>query len=297
VRDGVGRLAVTNPCDVVGTTHQSLAYRFVLSCHDPEIARAACSMLADFAPPVAGAYASGPSPVATYSIEPWPDQYRAQLGLYLDGVPIAINKDPARIIDRLVRHVSSMALAAAPSDLLLVHAGVAATPAGDAVLLTGESGSGKTTIVAALVQDGYGYLSDEAAVIEPDALLVMPWPRPLDFKPGAAVIDRFRGLVGEYSGLSCHVPMDRLRKGAVADPCALLTIFDYRYEPGSPTTVEPISRPEAVAVLGSATPALRHHGTRGLEVLARVVRGAEAYRLRSGSLEEAVHSVRTLAER
>jgi hypothetical protein len=73
-------------------------------------------------------------------------------------------------------------------------------------------------------------------------------------------------------------------------------IIDYRYEAVSQTTVEPLSPAEAVAVLGSAAPALRHQGDAGLQLLARIAKGASGYRLRSGSLDDSVRSVRKLAE-
>ena len=72
--------------------------------------------------------------------------------LWRDGARLEGNFDPGRVVDHLVRDVSREALSRPQSDYLLVHAGVAATPAGGAVLLTGESGSAKTTIVAALVR-------------------------------------------------------------------------------------------------------------------------------------------------
>jgi hypothetical protein len=276
--------------------HQSLAYRFVLRCHDTEIEDRAAAMLADFAPRVADASPNEDADLPVYAIEPWPDLEAAQLALYRDGEALAVHDDAGRVIDRLVRHVSGATLASAPSDYLLVHAGVCASPSGDAVLLSGESGSGKTTIVAALVQEGYTYLSDEAAVLDPETLLVRPWPRPFDFKPGAGAMDRFRDLLGEYAGLTCHVPADRVRKGAVGSASAVRVIIDYRYEAVSQTKVEPLSRAEAVAVLGSAAPALRHHGDAGLQLLARIASGSFGYRLRSRSLDDAVRSVRMLAE-
>jgi hypothetical protein len=281
---------------VAGAVHQSLAYRFVLRCPDPEVEGRAAAMLADFAPRIAGATPDESVGLPQYTIEPWPDRNAAQLALYRDGATLAVHDDPGRIIDHLVRQVSSASLANAPSECLLVHAGVCASPSGGAVLLTGESGSGKTTIVAALVQEGYAYLSDEAAVLEPGSLLVHPWPRPFDFKPGAEAMDRFRDLLGEYGGLTCHVPADRVRKGAVGSRAPVRVIIEYRYQPDSPTRAQSLSRAEAVAVLGSATPALRHQRDAGLQLLARIASGASGYRLRSGSLDEAVRAVRTLAE-
>ncbi len=259
-------------------------------------------MLVDFAPRVGDLETGDPSDSPVYSIETCAGietptgPGNPQFALSRDGERITINYDPDRVVDRLVREVGQMALLTAPPELLLVHAGVVGTPAGDGVLLTGESGSGKTTTVAALVQEGYSYLSDEAAVIDPDTALVRPWPRPLDFKPGAIEIDRFRALLEASAGLTCHVPADRVRKGAIGPPAPVRVVIDYRYEPATRTVVDSLSPAQGVAVLGSAAPALRHQRDAGLQLLAAIVSGASAYRLRTGSLDDAVRWVRTLAE-
>jgi hypothetical protein len=73
-------------------------------------------------------------------------------------------------------------------------------------------------------------------------------------------------------------------------------VIDYRYEPEGPPVVDSLSPAQAVAVLGRAAPGLRRQRDAGLQLLARVVSGADAYMLRIGPLEEAVRRVRTLAE-
>lgn len=267
-----------------------------MRCTDPALERIASVLLADFAPVIRDD-ASGRHVVAVYSLQTGrqPGQ-RRHFELLCDGARLAANFDPARVVDQLVRDVSREALAYPQNKLLLIHAGVAATPRGDAVVLTGESGSGKTTIVATLVQEGYSYLSDEAAVIDPDTLLVRPWARPLAFKPSADTVERFRGLLGSTAGPNRHVPVARIRENAMGVPCAARVIIDYSYDPTKPTAVQSLSPSEAVALLGSASPALRERGDAGLQLLARLVSGASGYRLRARSLDDAVRWVRTLAE-
>jgi hypothetical protein len=71
----------------------------------------------------------------------------------------------------------SLAVVAA-SPLLCIHAGVVSTPRG-LVVIPGQSGLGKTTLVAALVRAGFGYASDEALAIDRDTLTATALPRPL----------------------------------------------------------------------------------------------------------------------
>jgi hypothetical protein len=66
----------------------------------------------------------------------------------------------------------------AESPLLGMHAGVVSAPSG-LIVMPGHSGLGKTTLVAALVRAGFGYVSDEALAIDRDTLIATPFPRPL----------------------------------------------------------------------------------------------------------------------
>lgn len=54
---------------------------------------------------------------------------------------------------------------------------------GDVVVVLGRSGSGKSSLTAALVRAGWAYLTDEVVVIEPGSRRVHPYRRPLDLEP------------------------------------------------------------------------------------------------------------------
>ncbi len=69
-------------------------------------------------------------------------------------------------------------LAVTHSNLLCMHAGVVSGPRG-LIAIPGRSGLGKTTLVAALVRAGFGYVSDETLAINRDTGHVTPFPRPL----------------------------------------------------------------------------------------------------------------------
>lgn len=67
---------------------------------------------------------------------------------------------------------------------LLFHAAVIEKK-GTTVMFPGEAGSGKTTLVAALLRSGCLFYSDELAVINIDDLNVFPLPLPMSIKPGS----------------------------------------------------------------------------------------------------------------
>ena len=67
---------------------------------------------------------------------------------------------------------------------MLVHAGAVEWD-GHAALFPAPMESGKTTLVAGLVRAGARYLSDEAAAIDPETLLVHPFPKSLTIGAGS----------------------------------------------------------------------------------------------------------------
>ncbi|MHA3704354.1 hypothetical protein ACXR2U_19445 [Jatrophihabitans sp. YIM 134969] len=73
-------------------------------------------------------------------------------------------------------------------DLVFVHAGVVAV-GGRALLLPGRSHAGKSTLVAALLEAGATYGSDEYAPLTPDGR-VLPYPRPLTMRTPDGRVDR-----------------------------------------------------------------------------------------------------------
>jgi hypothetical protein len=79
-------------------------------------------------------------------------------------------------IQNLVTQLTWAVLAETP--LLGLHAGVVSGPSG-LIVVPGHSGLGKTTLVAALVRAGLGYVSDEALAIDRDTLIATAFPRPL----------------------------------------------------------------------------------------------------------------------
>jgi hypothetical protein len=78
---------------------------------------------------------------------------------------------------------------------LLFHAAVIEMD-GITVIFPGEAGSGKTTLVAALMAHGCRFFSDELAVLNLSNLHVSPLPLPMSIKPGSV-----KPLESYYPGL------------------------------------------------------------------------------------------------
>lgn len=102
--------------------------------------------------------------------------------LYLDG-RLVQRGDRAAILAALASDFDFRVGCAARSHVF-VHAGVVAV-GGRAVLLPGRTHAGKSSLVAALVESGARYYSDEYALFDGEGR-VHPYPRPLRLRPRPA---------------------------------------------------------------------------------------------------------------
>jgi hypothetical protein len=276
----------------------SLGYPFAFVWDDPDVGALGCRLIGEFAeriePGTAGSTVATTFTAATErrSSGPW---YTLRAG---DGV-IAGASYPERIAEQLMWRAAADAIAKC-ERFLLAHAGAVASPEGEGILILGDSGAGKTTLVAALVQEGYRLLSDEAGVIDPADGRLHPWPRPLGFKPGTQSLARFGSLLNgslRARDGSAIVIASALRPGSLGDSCHVRHVVDYRYQEGASGSLRDLSGAEAVVAIGRSTPNLRHHGQRGLEVIAELVEGATRHRMVSGDLDQAVRAFGDLVQR
>ena len=150
-------------------------------------------------------------------------------------------------------------IAAKAPGLIFVHAGVVALQ-GRALVIPGESFSGKTTLVRALVQSGAMYYSDEYAVLDPEGC-VHPYARRLSIRSedglpeGERHVGEFGGIAAEESAELAVVALTRYRA-------------ESRWEPRELSQADGV-----VALLANAVPA-QERPREALQVLRRAVRGA-----------------------
>ncbi len=206
--------------------------------------------------------------------------------LRLDGHMILRSVRPYAILDRLVWEVNQLAWRSYPSRVL-VHAGAIEVD-GRAVIISGPSGAGKTTLTTALCVAGAGYLSDEIAVVDPEQHSIQPYPKPLSLRPGTR--ERFAVLAPPPSlagvmGSSWYVPL----APAGAAPLSLVVFVDHDDE--SSTVLRRVPRAEALLRLCDQTPALARQGAFAFRSLAEAVRSADCVDLVANDLELAVQLV------
>lgn len=105
-----------------------------------------------------------------------------------DDQPGLENKE---VTDDLVNSVTSAVIDAGRGRQMMFHAaGLADTTNGRTVALVAPSGTGKTTICAALGPQ-FGYVTDETLIIDPGTLQVTPFPKPLSVLSSAGRRPKF----------------------------------------------------------------------------------------------------------
>jgi Coenzyme PQQ synthesis protein D (PqqD) len=162
-------------------------------------------------------------------------RYRVHAG----GERIGWVDDPDRAVGFALSGLNRLA-SARSGGRLLVHGG-AVERDGRVVVITGASGRGKSTLTAALVQRGFGYLTDEIVVIGRGGQ-VEPYPKALEIDvdgldrlglqddkqyespaddDGAASLDR-----DDDGGAERHIPPNRLGRVADGGRIGLIVILD-----------------------------------------------------------------------
>lgn len=217
--------------------------------------------------------------------------------LYRDGHRLLDTPDGSRAFLHLLWDVNQRVFRSTP-DKLLVHAS-AVTAHGRAVIMAAPPESGKTTLSLGLVERGLGYLSDEAAAIDPETLLVHPFAKSLSVDVGAQpFLERFRPdtdpAIEPYLDGQWQVPPDSIRDGAVAPPTRPGWIVLPRYVRDGATELVPISRADALGLLMEQGLNLHLHGRLAFERLAEVVRACRCYHLVMADLPSACDTMMTM---
>lgn len=175
---------------------------------------------------------------------------------------------------------------------LLVHAGAVALE-GRAVLFPGASGTGKSTITAACLARGMGYLSDEAVAVDLVSGLVTGLSRPIMLTPWsrrALRLDDGHEARGEGKRA---VPAERLGSTIVAGPLAVAHVVVVRH--GAPVTaMMPMTPGEALTHVLAASFNHYRHGETAWEAVVRMAGSASGWYLDVADLETAADAVAEL---
>jgi HprK-related kinase A len=138
-------------------------------------------------------------PTHTARIEPthfWRRWIRPQVAIrgdhmLMDTIPMALRHGLLA-----AEMAMNLQIALGERRFLLLHA-AAVERGGKALILTGESGSGKSTLAAVLGEHGWRLLADEFVLIDPDSMMLYPFPRAISLKNSA--IPEMEGIVQDHN--------------------------------------------------------------------------------------------------
>lgn len=189
--------------------------------------------------------------------------------------------------------------AAVSSRYLLIHAAAVVGPPGT-IVIPGSSRAGKSTLAAALVLDGWDYVTDEYVALNIESGTIVAYPRPLSLDLAGPILLRTPKLAGDQLRALCTgvapISASALRHGVETEPAAITSIIvpDRRTE--VPVGSTEMSIGDAVTSLAGNTLNMAGHGQRGLEALTGVAARARLVKLTYSDLDEAVAAVRQLSE-
>ena len=220
------------------------------------------------------------------------------LAVHRDGAETYRGPSLDTAIEKIAAHVV-MFVFDGGGWVLSVHAAAVGNAAG-CVLMPGNSGSGKSTITAALLSRGHGYLTDDIVLFEPDNLHAMPLPCSLTLKSGS-----WDALAPYLDGLADQPVRRRLgkdtrywpppRERIAPRPLPVkVRVFPCHAEAAA-TRLVPLTALDALNRIVAAPSSIAAPADAG--TIRRIVDWVErvpAYRLEYGALEEAVAEVEGL---
>jgi len=225
---------------------------------------------------------------------------RRRYAIWGDGEELFANRRRNEVLPYVEWGINWRVIAAR-TDYLQLHAATLAYD-GQAVVFAGPSGTGKSTLAAGLLARGWSYLSDEFALIDPDTLLVHPFPKALCIKAGAfsAVeglklpVWRRRHYVKAFKGHVGYISTRDITPQVATGPCPIRFIVFPRYAEGTETRLYSLPRARAAFLLAQHVLNRDTFGGRMISILSDVVRDAECVRLEAGPLDTTCDLVESL---
>lgn len=186
---------------------------------------------------------------------------------------------------------------------LILHAAVVEKN-GQAVIMPGNPGAGKSTLCAALVNRGWRLFSDELAVMSIDDGLLIPVTRPVSLKnESISVIKTFSSdaLLGKSyadttKGTVAHMRPPKLSVDTVTVPARPRWIIAPQFHKEVKSNLEQES--DARMFMNLAENAFNYHihGPRGFDVLGKLVEHCDCYKYTYSDLHEAIDTFEQLVQ-
>jgi hypothetical protein len=170
------------------------------------------------------------------------------------------------------------------SDLLFFHSSVVQRD-GVATLFVAPSGSGKSTTCWGLLHQGFRYMSDELAPVDPRSMLVYPFPIALTLKSAPAEPYSLPAAAMQ-TARAAYVPVNVMPAGQGQGPRPIGAIFFVKYSPlNHSPQVRSLTAAEATLFLYPNLLNALAHESIGIDQAIRLVSSVPCYELASADLE------------
>ncbi len=203
-----------------------------------------------------------------------------QAQLIVDGQNVDGKTDTSKILRRSYREIVSRFISRRP-ELVWFHAGCAAS-ANEAIVLPGAWGRGKSSLVLALCERGWSFLSDDIVPLDPVKGLAIPFPGTPQVRSKAN-----HALPREKLGTLAKAAV-RLDPAKVAQqPHQVAMIVFPNYREGAPSELKPLSPGQAVGELLENSLSFTINDDATIQRLCAVVEKLPAYRLTFDDVDDA----------
>lgn len=199
-------------------------------------------------------------------------------------------------------HANILLMAYCGSGCIAAFHAAAVNRGSDCILLPASAGSGKSTLVAALLCHGFGYCTDDLALLTQEPVRIRPVRTCLGLKPGSWSI--LADLFPEIENLSIHIRPDGKQVRYLPPPTASratpesymarLIVFP-TWSPGSRVRIRNLSSAEALARLTASGYDLPKRIDRNtVECLIRWISDRPRVELTYPTLKDAVREISSL---
>lgn len=184
---------------------------------------------------------------------------------------------------------------------LVIHAAVVERN-GRALILAADPGSGKSTLCAALVHQGWRLLSDELALVERATGAVWPIARPISLKNASIDIVRSFGgdvqispvCVDTAKGAIAHMTPPAASVAALGVPAVPALVVFPKYVPDESMSSEPMGSAHAFLEIARHAFNLSVLAGDGFDAIARLLEQVRVHRISYASFDQVIPEIERL---
>lgn len=277
-----------------GLSIQTGPFRFLIKSRIPSIAKNVSHLYSDFKGYLPGYKRFNDFHVGVETPNLLRKLVHRQSQFFFDGGSI-VHPFPLQHATAMLEWGMNWCISAHINTYLIIHAAVIEKQ-GVAAVLPAPPGSGKSTLCASLMLEGWRLLSDELTLIRLDNVNAVPIPRPVSLKNQSIEIIQNRypqavfGVVSSdtVKGTVSHLKptVDSIRNQTMECPIAWV-IFP-KYSEKAETSLTQQSKAQAFLDVADNSFNYSKLGETGFNVLKQVIDHAACYRFEYSNLDEAL---------